>query len=114
MRHRTPHTGPHAGRLCVVAEDGTLTPCAPVDSANAAPAVALPSFYTGGIITDGDLVPAGLLCGEPAGYDTRANRDKFARMLEDNGFANPAERAAEIVRRWDRGLRSGSIARKRD
>lgn len=109
MRHRTPHTGPHAGRLCVVAEDGTLTPCAPVDSARAAPAVALPRMVVGD-----DLVPAGLLCGEPAGYDTRRNRDKFARMLEDNGFANPAERAAEIVRRWDCGLRSGSIARKRD
>lgn len=104
MSFRTPHTGPYAGRLCHVWADGSMTPCVPVDSAQQAPAVALPADAPA---PDGE----GIQAGEIAGYDTRGSIAKLARTLESNGFSDPWGRAHQAARDWDRGIRDGSITR---
>ena len=110
MTLRTPNFGPHAGLLCTVDEDGTLTPVGePEDSASAAPPVLLPTVgqsQSGNVSTSGEL----------DGPDTRGNREQMRQSLirtygeQYAGWA--AEKANNAVRNWDRGVRSGRIARK--
>lgn len=104
MSYRTPHTGPYAGRLCHVWADGSLTPCAPVDSAHQAPAVALPEVVATSTTT-------GIEAGEIPGYDTRGSIAKLATTLEQNGFSDPWGRARRAALDWDRGVRAGTITR---
>lgn len=104
MTWRTPHLGPHAGRLCRVLDDGTLEPCAEVDSARQPPPVALPEVVT---TSSSHSIEA----GEIPGYDTRGSIAQLARTLASNGFSDPWGRAHQAARDWDRGIRDGTITR---
>lgn len=111
MTLRTPHFGPLAGQLCEVMTDGSLRPVGPLpeDSGGVAPPVCLPDVP--------DIRPGPISCsGEIAGYDTRGSRDGMvSSIVRNHGEQHRAwaeAKASAATRNWDRGIRSGRIARK--
>ena len=111
MTLRTPHFGPLAGQICVVNDDGSLSPLPPTPPGVTAsgPPVCLPDVPDiGPHAVSGD--------GEIAGHDTRGNRERMVRsIVEQHGPEHAAwarSKAETAVRTWDRGVRTGQIARK--
>ncbi len=107
---RTPHFGPHAGRLCEEV-DGELVPLPDlvVPSRLVGPAVALPA------VPDGPRLGEGVNAGEIAGPDTRRNRaalvDSIVRHHGEQYRGWAEQKAANATQAWDRGVRDGSIRR---
>ncbi len=105
MRRYVPLLGPNKGKLVYLHDDGTVEVAPDVDSASVAPSVALPE-----VRADAPVLDLGINAGEiDGGIDTRSNRDKMIRTMRESGFRDPEGRAREAVRRWDAGVRSGSI-----
>ena len=108
---RTPHFGPHAGRLCVVRDDGKLEPVPEAPPSGGGPPVCLPDVpdVTPGVVSGP---------GEISGYATRDSRDRMIRSIVEHHGTEHAEWAARkvenAVRTWDSGIRDGRIARRRD
>lgn len=112
MRLRTPHFGPFAGRLCREDEAGGLVPLDEPAGDPPPPPVLLPP--------ESAPAPSGLgleIAGEISGPDTRGNRDAMVEsVVRHHGEQYRAwarAHADTAVSNWDRGVRTGRIARPR-